>query len=99
MNSVVGYSTFVTGLQLENKGPKAMYVALFNYTRKFVSSILLPSVFSFSSSSASLMDFSQSVLFFDLSCQFLILHLLVSVHGCTICLLIVLLFEFPGDYY
>jgi len=33
MNSVVGYATFVTGLQLENKGPKATYVALFNYMR------------------------------------------------------------------
>jgi hypothetical protein len=30
---------------------------------------------------ASLIDFSQSALFFDLSCQFLILHLLISV--CT----------------
>jgi hypothetical protein len=30
MNSVVGYATFVTGLKLENKGPKAVYVALFN---------------------------------------------------------------------
>jgi hypothetical protein len=28
MNSVVGYATFVTGLQLENKGPKVTYVAL-----------------------------------------------------------------------
>ena len=29
---------------------------------------------------ASLIDFSQSALFFDLSFQFLILHLLISVH-------------------
>jgi len=103
MNIVVSYATFVTGLQLENKALKAMYVALFNYTRKFVSGILLPSVFSCSSSSftssASLMDFSQSVLFSDLSFQFLILHLLLSVHRCTICLLVVLLFDYPGDYY
>jgi len=101
MNSVVDYATFVTGLQLENKGRKGMYVALFNYMRQFVSGILLPIVFSFSfsSSSASLMDFSQSVLFSDLSFQFLILRLLLTVHGCAVCLLVVLLFDFPRDDY
>jgi len=43
MNSVVGFATFVTVLQLGNKGPKAVHVALFNYTRQFVSGILVAS--------------------------------------------------------
>jgi len=47
---------------------------------------------------ASLMDFIQSSLFFDLSFPFSILHLLISVHGSTIGFLVVLLVDFPNDY-
>jgi hypothetical protein len=47
---------------------------------------------------ASLMDFSQSALFFDPSFPFSVLHLLISVHGSTIGFLVVLLVDFPGDY-
>jgi hypothetical protein len=48
---------------------------------------------------ASLMDFSQWVLFFDLSFQFVILHLLISVSTefCHL-YLVVLLLDFPEDY-
>jgi hypothetical protein len=47
---------------------------------------------------AYLMDFSQSTLFFDLSFQFLILNLLISVYSPTICIMVVLLVDFPEDY-
>jgi len=40
-----------------------------------------------------LMDFSQSALFFDISYQFLVLDLFIFVF------LVILLGDFPGDYY
>jgi hypothetical protein len=53
----------------------------------------------------SLVDFSQLALFFDLSLQFVILHLLISVihyymfvHSSTICFLVALLVDIPEDY-
>ena len=47
---------------------------------------------------AHLMDFSKSALFFDLSFQFLNLHLLLSAHNSTICFLVALLVDFPEGY-
>jgi hypothetical protein len=44
-------------------------------------------------------DLLQITSVFYLSFNFVILHLLVSVHNSTICFLVVLLVDFPQDYF